>query len=359
MGFPNNKITNGLSGGKYIASTFEHTGDWIAIQVLADAKFHILTGNISGNFDAAFASVVEANAAIVPAGTTLFGKFTAIKLHSGRSHRLQRLMILAPTLTLNTLARGYDADATAFAAASGATDVAALSAFVKGVKELGLWSNMVCWPLRSSQNAGTGTTAYSLGGLGTFNGTLVGGPTWGVNALDFTVNSSRMDTAVTLPIAPVALMVVRQAQQAQSNNSGIFFTAGVNVSGRQFAFSNSAATTTQNYQAWHSAWANLALNTGLNITGSTRINREYNAWRILSSSTARLSRNSTQSGSNVTVTSWDTSSPAFTKFGYYPLADADDTLSFMAHFTAAIDNTTDAAFYTLYKQTLGQGLGLP
>jgi hypothetical protein len=82
-------------------------------------------------------------------------------------------MILAPTLTLNTLARGYDADATAFAAASGATDVAALSAFVKGVKELGLWSNMVCWPLRSSQNAGTGgvdgvTTAYSLGGLGDF-----------------------------------------------------------------------------------------------------------------------------------------------------------------------------------------------
>jgi hypothetical protein len=268
-------------------------------------------------------------------------------------------MILAPTLTLNTLARGYDADATAFAAASGATDVAALSAFVKGVKELGLWSNMVCWPLRSSQNAGTGTTAYSLGGLGTFNGTLVGGPTWGVNALDFTVNSSRMDTAVTLPIAPVALMVVRQAQQAQSNNSGVFLTAGVNVSGRQFAFSNSASTTTQNYQAWHSAWANPALNTGLNITGSTRTDREYNAWRILSSSTARFSRNSTQSGSNVTVTGWDTSSPAFTKFGYYPLAGADDTLSFMAHFTAAIDNTTDAAFYTLYKQTLGQGLSLP
>jgi hypothetical protein len=59
------------------------------------------------------------------------------------------------------------------------------------------------------------------------------------------------------------------------------------------------------------------------------------------------------------VTGWDTSSPAFTRFGYYPQAGADDTLSFMAHFTAAIDNTTDAAFYTLYKQTLGQGLSLP
>jgi hypothetical protein len=104
-------------------------------------------------------------------------------------------MILAPTLTLNTLARGYDADATAFAAASGATDVAALSAFVKGVKELGLWSNMVCWPLRSSQNAGTGTTAYSLGGLGTFNGTLVNGPSWGADG----VTADNINEEITLP----------------------------------------------------------------------------------------------------------------------------------------------------------------
>jgi hypothetical protein len=61
--------------------------------------------------------------------------------------------------------------------------VSNLSAFVKGVKELGLWSDMVCWPLRSSQNAGTGTTAYSLGGLGTHNGTLVNGPTWGADGV--------------------------------------------------------------------------------------------------------------------------------------------------------------------------------
>jgi hypothetical protein len=102
-------------------------------------------------------------------------------------------MILAPTLTLNTQARGYDADATAFAAASGATDVAALSAFVKGVKELGLWSNMVCWPLRSSQNAGTGGTAYSLGGLGTFDGTLTNGPTWGADGITITGANKRID----------------------------------------------------------------------------------------------------------------------------------------------------------------------
>jgi hypothetical protein len=80
MGFPNNKITNGLSGGKYIADTNAHTGDYLAIQVLADAKFHTLTGNITNGI----ANTTSGNAPTIPAGTTLFGKFTALQLHSGR-----------------------------------------------------------------------------------------------------------------------------------------------------------------------------------------------------------------------------------------------------------------------------------
>jgi hypothetical protein len=63
--------------------------------------------------------------------------------------------------------------------------------FAAGVNDLGLWSNMVCWPLRSTQNAGTGTTAYSLGGLGTFNGTLTNGPTWGTDGITFANASSQ------------------------------------------------------------------------------------------------------------------------------------------------------------------------
>ena len=55
--------------------------------------------------------------------------------------------------------------------------------FAAGVNDLGLWNSMVCWPLRSSQNAGTGTTAFSLGGLGTFDGTLTNGPTWGTDGV--------------------------------------------------------------------------------------------------------------------------------------------------------------------------------
>lgn len=79
MGFPNNKITNGMSGGIYIADTTARTGDWFAIQVLADAKFHTLTGNLSD-----VANTTEASAPVIPAGTVLYGKFATIDLHSGR-----------------------------------------------------------------------------------------------------------------------------------------------------------------------------------------------------------------------------------------------------------------------------------
>ena len=78
MGFPNNKITNGLSGGQHISTT-SASGDWIAIQVLADAKFSALAGNMSD-----VANATEASAPIIPAGTTLLGKFTFMTLHSGR-----------------------------------------------------------------------------------------------------------------------------------------------------------------------------------------------------------------------------------------------------------------------------------
>jgi hypothetical protein len=75
---------------------------------------------------------------------------------------------------------GFDADAAAYFDRAGVTDATAksqINAFVKGIKDLGLWSSIVSWPLRSSQNAGTGTTAYSLGGLATYNGTLLNSPT--------------------------------------------------------------------------------------------------------------------------------------------------------------------------------------
>jgi hypothetical protein len=71
-----------------------------------------------------------------------------------------------------------------------------INKFVVGVKKLGLWNSMVSWPMRSIHNAGTGSTVYSLGGRGVFNGTMVNGPVWGQNGiLVQSTTSSSVDVA--------------------------------------------------------------------------------------------------------------------------------------------------------------------
>ena len=273
---------------------------------------------------------------------------------------MAKAVSLLPSALDALTSKASDPDVAAYVALSGATDVANLDAFVKGVKDLGLWENMVCWPLRGNQNSGSGTTVYSLGGLGPFNGTLAGDPVWGTDALDFTADGSCMTTEVTLPGSPVALVVVRQAQAGENNAQAVFFTAGDGIGGRQFALFNQAISTRLNFNAYIDSWGTAPTFGQLfNRAGATGLSREYQAWRMLGPSSARLTRNTSRSLSNIGsyIGGWDTSS--FVRYGYYPSNASNDTLSFMAHFTAVIDNTTDAAFYDLYKATLGIGLGLP
>jgi hypothetical protein len=72
------KIGNATSGGTLFADTSAHTGTFGLIQVIADAKFNILTGNLTS-----VANTTSGSAPTIPAGTILEGSFTAITLHSG------------------------------------------------------------------------------------------------------------------------------------------------------------------------------------------------------------------------------------------------------------------------------------
>jgi hypothetical protein len=61
--------------------------------------------------------------------------------------------------------------------------------FSAGVNDLGLWNSMVCWPLRSSQNYGSGDTVFSLGGLGLLMGRGLVGRLGGLMGLRLTAAS--------------------------------------------------------------------------------------------------------------------------------------------------------------------------
>jgi hypothetical protein len=204
----------------------------------------------------------------------------------------------------------YDADASAYFTTAGVTNTAGrqqISRFVTGIKDLGLYNNMVCWPLRSSQNAGTGTTAYSLGGLGTYNGTLTNGPTWGADGITFdgtndfiqtTLNPANGDISIAFCATSVFPIVGKD----------MFVMSSDNITNRKIALN------------WTSA-----------ATGLVRL--DANKGGAFTDNIIRI--NSTNTASRV-----------------FCQASHDG-----ANFYAQKDATSIQS--SLYKTTLGQGLGLP
>lgn len=81
--------------------------------------------------------------------------------------------------------RVYDADVAAFQKASAAADVSGIMDLVDYLKTESLWDYARFYPMKSAQNAGTGSTVYGLGGLTSNNMTLVNSPTWGSDGVTF------------------------------------------------------------------------------------------------------------------------------------------------------------------------------
>jgi hypothetical protein len=102
---------------------------------------------------------------------------------------------------------GFDSDTLAYAArvkaGSGVTilpePLKQLNKFVLGVKKLGLWNSMVCWPMRSIHNAGKGTVIYSLGGLGIFNGSIADITQWTSNGITLRTNTPTFTSLTYIP----------------------------------------------------------------------------------------------------------------------------------------------------------------
>jgi hypothetical protein len=269
-------------------------------------------------------------------------------------------MILAPTLTLNAL-RGpsVDPDAAAFAAASGATDVAALSAFVKGVKNLGLWESMVCWPLRSSQNAGTGTTAYSLGGLGTFNGTLVNGPTWGADGITFVNASSQhilMGSQVFTDSDYTMFAAFKLTDVAVTNL--IACALSWNRGGFLGVASNGATTDR------HAVWTNTGAFPGAQLSASGVSTVMHTAALSANASEFRFFTNGASfvSGAGnyqIATGSGKTVIGGANNIGAGIIGHFNGDIAFAFAASQHLSTANVAALNNLYKSTLGTGLSLP
>ena len=232
--------------------------------------------------------------------------------------------------------------------------------FSAGVNDLGLWNSMVCWPLRSSQNYGSGTTAYSLGGLGTFNGTLVNGPTLGADGVLFAYSTA---AKITTTLA-----------QASSDDINIFAAVECNpfitnphcICGTRGGAGGSAAGFTS-AQDWYGNGGGTII---WDATGgapidiyTTRITSgAYNVYtsRVQCSSATKTAGVKFNTGTEATKSAVVTYNAGSTfAIGNQNPTSADSLggkMPFISYFKTP---SLSSSVYTLYKSTLGTGLGLP
>ena len=243
------------------------------------------------------------------------------------------------------ISQGFDPDAAAYIATAGVTDATAktqINAFVKGVKNLGLWNDIISWPLRSTQNAGTGTTAYSLGGLITKNGTLTNGPTWGANGIVFDGANDYINVPFTEKLGYT------------SHNFGTI------------ASLTTVATTRIAVQAggpWVGVKAATQLLTasddGSDVgLGAYTLNTFFGANYDKTGVSFTGYRDGNSAGSSATVATLS-STPLI--IGAYATNTLfwSGTIAFAHLFDKSLTAGENLSLYNLYKTTLGDGLGLP
>jgi hypothetical protein len=243
---------------------------------------------------------------------------------------LYRRQIIKPTA---------DLDAVAYIGRSGITNVSAqndINQFVLEMKNVGLYNNMFCYPLRSTHSKGSGSTAYSLGGLGEYNGTIANSPAWGVDGLTFSPTNSCLRFSYYLPTGTHTIFAVGL------NNTTI-------TSSIVFRISNGA----NNFHFWQRRSGTSATvfspNTDLSgfINGAITNTANANVYNSFAATTSRTFTSDTAHGG-----------PAF--FG--DLANSaqwGSVGSFAAVFNVTLTTAQILALHNLLKTTLCQGLGLP
>jgi hypothetical protein len=231
---------------------------------------------------------------------------------------------------------GFDADAAAYFVTAGVTDATAksqINAFVVGVKGLGLYNSMVCWPLRSTQNAGTGTTVYSLGGLGTFNGTLVNSPTRGVDGINLVGSPTPSITTAAFANQPDSIFTVQKFESLILTNQIVY-----DGTTRQHLFKNFSTLSIDGF-------AGSVVGTG----SVTPYNDVFSSHQLKFNG---ANGSSSVNGAAETTRNFGTNNLTAFRMG-------GSTNGVVLSFAMIINANTSENFYTLYKTTLGTGLGLP
>ena len=226
--------------------------------------------------------------------------------------------------------------------------------FAQGINQLGLWNSMVCWPLRSSQNAATGNTMFSLGGLGAFDGTMVNSPTRGADGIDTVATNAYIGSiGLTINLATDTYSIFSVSKRTVTTDYHYIWIRGTAASGPSFRsgpsnepyryYGDNAGTSFATITSGGPSTATHALL--ISKSGTSSINTSFNGGTFVATSISGLSN----TGSSGTLDMGNNASWVATA-----------TRSFEAIFNGStVSQDQSTALYTLYKSTLGSGLALP
>jgi hypothetical protein len=277
-------------------------------------------------------------------------------------------MLYSKTYGLQKETRNYLRRLYTFNRELASSDIADLDNFIKGTKQLGIWQNMVCWPLRSQHNLGSGSTVLSLGGLGNFNGTMVNSPSWGSNGLTFSATNQMNASVRTVDQNVTLLFAAAGNGGAQTSFAQYFGLQNTNT------WSPGGLGSEVRLQDATSGGGNISLsqrNTTNSLNFTTSITNPFqnsSAFTFVAGSMSQLrpifnirNLNAGTTGTGTVNATGVTNLNRVQLNGRWdvPLAlGTPHTAAFCGYITPAADNIV-SIFNSLYKTTIGKGLGLP
>lgn len=248
-------------------------------------------------------------------------------------------------------------------------DAVDIDNFVIGLKDLGLWNAMICWPLRSQHNIGAGTTVLSLGSLGSSSsdGVMANSPTWGLSGITFggAINTSKINVpfGINIQIAysgSVFGCINYQAGTIQDNNFAIFNISDTadgdptfpSLLINQQTSQGVVPVVTRNSTRYFQSSRGGVFATGFStVAGNFEINAQSN-YRNGSLITRESNLGTINPSTRVVTTP-----SAFIGRGNYVTGNVTCSISLIT--ARVLTNLEMLSLHNLYKTTIGKGLGLP
>lgn len=288
-------------------------------------------------------------------------------------------MIIIPSISSGISSGGlFDKDALTYFSTATITNTTArnqINNFIKEIKRLGLWNNIVCWPLINTQqgkSAGSASgTIYSLGGLGSYNATVVNSLT--IDSDGVTANGSVGYGYLVVANGANLLAVNPVSSGAVYKTSGTTWGGGL----AYWVFGNQYGATTNLSSG---GWFREAVSVGLinQMRGETLLNslgtaNDQTSFCFFTNTTSSSASNNSLNYKNgvlsTTQTVGTTISPEPSgsdsyQFAAIPSYSALGAFSGTTAFHFVIRNVllsaTDVlSIYNIYKQTLGSFIVLP